>query len=59
VIVNNRALPWRSADAVELSTAEWVHFWNTRRLHCACGDVPPVEFETAYHQRLPATTEAA
>ena len=50
--------PWRSVDAVELATAEWVHFWNTRRLHGACGDIPPVEFEAAYYS-LQATTEAA
>jgi putative transposase len=55
----NRRGPWRSVDEVELATAEWVHFWNTRRLHSACGDVPPAEFEAAYHQRLQAATEAA
>ena len=37
----------------------WVDFWNTRRLHSACGDIPPAEFEAAYHQRLRATAEAA
>jgi hypothetical protein len=58
VIVNNRAGPWRSADAVDLATAERVHFWNTRR-RPACGDVPSAEFEAAYHQRLPAPIEAA
>jgi putative transposase len=55
----NRQGPWRSVEHVELATAEWVHFWNDRRLHSACGDVPPAEFEQAYHQRLSATTEAA
>ena len=54
----NRHGPWRTVDEVELATAEWVHFWNTRRLHGACGDIPPVEFEAAYHSRQ-ATTEAA
>ena len=54
----NRHGPWRTVDEVELATAEWVHFWNTRRLHGACGDIPPVEFEQAYHSRQ-ATTEAA
>ena len=55
----NRHGPWRTVEQVELATAEWVHFWNDRRLHSACGDVPPAEFEAAYHQRLSATTEAA
>jgi putative transposase len=50
--------PWRSADEVELATAAWVHWWNTERLHEACGYLPPVEYEAAYHQ-LRATTEAA
>src|SRR5665647_1107547 len=51
--------PWRTADQVELATAAWVAWWNEQRLHSACADVPPAEFEQAYHQRLPATTEAA
>jgi len=40
--------PWRTVEEVELATARWVHFWNTRRLHSACGNVPPAEFEAAY-----------
>ncbi len=48
----NRHGPWRTVEQVELATAEWVHFGNDRRLHSACGDVPPAEFEEAYHQRL-------
>jgi len=54
----NRHGPWRTVGEVELATAEWVHFWNTQRLHGACGDIPPAEFEAAYHS-LRATTEAA
>ncbi len=50
--------PWRMADQVELATAAWVAWWNADRLHSACGDIPPAEFETAYHSRL-ATTAAA
>jgi putative transposase len=50
--------PWRSADEVELATAAWVHWWNTERLHEACGYLPPAEYEAAYHQ-LRATSEAA
>ena len=54
----NRGGPWRTVEEVELGTARWVHFWNTRRLHSACGDIPPAEFEAAYHA-LRAATEAA
>lgn len=50
--------PWRTADQVELATAAWVAWWNEQRLHSACGDVPPAEFEAAYHS-LQAASEAA
>jgi putative transposase len=55
----NRRGPWRSVDHVELETAAWVDFWNTRRLHEACGDIPPAEFEAAYHRQRQAANEAA
>jgi transposase InsO family protein len=52
-------LLWRTIEQVELATSSWVHRSNTDRLHSACGRVPPAEYETAYHQRLEATTLAA
>lgn len=55
----NRRGPWRTVEQVELATAAWVAWWNTRRLHEACGDIPPAEFEAAYHSHLQATSEAA
>jgi putative transposase len=53
-----RHKPWRTVEQVELATARWVDWWNRERLHSACGDVPPAEFEAAYHQSR-ATIEAA
>ena len=51
--------PWRSVDAVEIATAEWVDWYNHRRLFEYCGDIPPVELETAhYHQNQPPTEAA-
>ena len=50
--------PWRTADAVELATAAWVAWWNAERLHTACGDIPPAEFEAAYHSRQAASAAA-
>ena len=44
----NRRGPWRSVEQVELETAAWVHWWNTARLHTACDNVPPAEYEAAY-----------
>jgi len=41
--------PWRNLDHVELETLEWVDWFNRRRLHTACGNVPPAEFEEQYY----------
>jgi putative transposase len=54
-----RRKPWRSVAEVELATAEWVDWWNQRRLHEACGYVPPAEYEAAYHARQVDATAAA
>jgi len=42
--------PWKHVDEVELATLEWVHWFNTRRLHSSLGDVPPLEFEDSYYR---------
>jgi transposase InsO family protein len=41
--------PWRSLADVELATAEYVDWYNTRRLHTAIGGIPPAEHEAAYY----------
>ena len=47
--------PWRDATAVARTTAEWVAWWNARRLHGALGHVPPAEEEDeAAHRPAPA-----
>ncbi len=38
---------WRTRTQLELSTIEWVGWYNHDRLHEALGDIPPVEFEAA------------
>jgi putative transposase len=46
--------PWRTIEEVELATAEWVNWFNHRRLYEYCGDIPPADLEAAYyaqHQR--------
>ncbi|WP_245194626.1 IS3 family transposase [Kitasatospora phosalacinea] len=40
--------PWRTLSQVELATAEWVDWYNHRRLHGEIGHVPPVEYENTY-----------
>ncbi len=53
--------PWRTVEQVELATAEWVDWYNQRRLYEYCGDIPPVELETAYyaHHRAQQPAEPA
>jgi putative transposase len=50
--------PWRTVDDVELATAEWVDWFNHRRLYQYCGDIPPAELETAYYAHQPAQPQA-
>lgn len=35
--------PWRTLSQVELATAEWVDWYNHRRLHAEIGHVPPAD----------------
>ena len=44
----NRESPWQDAGHVTVATAEWVSWYNNDRLHSACGDIPPSEYENAW-----------
>ena len=48
--VIHRRGPWRNVDTVEYATLGWVDWFNNRRLLEPIGDVPPAEFELAYHR---------
>jgi putative transposase len=41
--------PWKTLSHVELATAEWVDWYNHRRLHGEIGHVPPAEYEATYY----------
>jgi putative transposase len=41
--------PWRGLADVELATAEWVDWYNAKRLHSAIGHVPPDEYESMFY----------
>lgn len=45
--------PIRSLEDLELATASWVHWFNTRRLHSMIGNVPPIEHEQNYYAHQP------
>ena len=50
--------PWRTLDSVEIATAEWVDWFNHRRLYEYCGDIPPVEAEDHYYAQQTAQPTA-
>jgi putative transposase len=44
----SREGPWQDAGDVTVATAEWVSWYNDNRLHSACGNVPPAEYENTW-----------
>ena len=50
--VIHRRGPWRSLEAVEFATLEWVHWFNNRRLMEPIGHLPPAEAEAASYANL-------
>jgi len=57
--VIHRRGPWRSFEAVEYATLEWVDWFNNRRLLAPIGNNPPAETEQRYHAILDDVPMAA
>ena len=57
--VIHRRGPWRSIDAVEYATLEWVDWFNNRRLLEPIGNIPPAEAEANYYIALEEPDMAA
>ena len=57
--VIRRRGPWRSLEAVEFATLEWVDWFNNRRLLEPIGNVPPAEAEACYYAQSEEIAEAA
>src|SRR4051794_36046305 len=55
----HRRGPWRSFEAVEFATLEWVDWFNKRRLLEPIGNIPPVEAEERYYAMLEQPAMAA
>ena len=55
----HRRGPWRSFEAVEFATLEWVDWFNHRRLLEPIGNIPPAEAEDRYYAMLEQTPMAA
>ena len=50
----HRRSPWKTREALEIATLEWVHWFNHHRLLEPIGHIPPTEAEECYY-RLQAT----
>lgn len=57
--VIRRRGPWRSFEAVEFATLEWVDWFNHRRLLEPIGNIPPAEAEARYYAQLEEPAMAA
>jgi len=55
----HRRGPWRSLEAVEFATLEWVDWFNNRRLMGPIGNIPPTEAENRYYASLDCPAQAA
>ena len=57
--VIHRRGSWRSFEAVEFATLEWVDWFNNRRLLEPIGNLPPAEAEARYYAQDEAPALAA
>jgi transposase InsO family protein len=57
--VIHRRGPWRSFEAVEYATLEWVAWFNHRRLLEPIGNIPPAEAEARYYEQRKTLSVAA
>ncbi|MBT9511137.1 MAG: IS3 family transposase [Acidovorax sp.] len=48
----HRRAPWKTKEAVEFATLEWVSWFNHHRLLEPIGYIPPAEAEANYYQQL-------
>ena len=55
----HRRARWRSFEAVEFATLEWVDWYNNRRLLEPIGNIPPAEAEERYYAVLERPAMAA
>ncbi|MBK6334700.1 MAG: IS3 family transposase [Betaproteobacteria bacterium] len=48
----HRRAPWKTKEAVELATLEWVSWFNHHRLLEPIGYIPPAEAEANYYRQI-------
>ncbi len=55
----HRRGPWKTREAVELATLEWVSWFNHQRLLEPIGYIPPAEAEAHYYRQFTEQAKAA
>ena len=55
-LVRNKG-PWKNIDDLEIAVAEYIDWFNHRRLHGEIGLVPPVEFEDQHYAQDTGTAD--
>ena len=50
----HRRGPWKTKQAVEIATLQWVSWFNDHRLLEPIGYIPPAEAEANYYRQLPS-----
>ena len=53
----HRRAPWKTKEALELATLEWVAWFNHHRLLGSIGYIPPAEAEANYYRQLAGKNE--
>ena len=48
--------PWKGIDDLEIAVAEYIDWFNHRRLHGEIGLIPPAEHEDNHYRHNPAPT---
>jgi transposase InsO family protein len=56
--VIHRRGAWKTTEAVEIATLEWVSWFNHHRLLEPIGYIPPAEFEAMYYRSKEAQEES-
>ena len=54
-LIRNKG-PWKSIDDLEVAIAEYIDWFNHRRLHGEIGLIPPAEHEANHYRHNPAPT---
>jgi putative transposase len=57
-LIRNKG-PWKGIDDLEIAVAEYIDWFNHRRLHGEIGLIPPAEHEDNFHRHNNAATTVA